>query len=343
MQVGVVGINHKSSGLTVREVLAKSVQNLTSSCHLKNSVVLSTCNRTEIYFSTGDLAATHSEILYLLREGVDLPFEHFLYSYFGKECFLHLAKVTSGFDSVIFGETEIQRQVKQAYENACQSHKLSSSIHFVFQKALKMGKDMRNIFRLPIKEASLEAVIFELLTAYFAKDKSPSILFIGNSEINRKVLEEMKKKRISNITLATRSPQHAKVFADFHKIKLMPWDQMIQWPLFDMVVCGTNQRDFLLRKEDINPYEEPISIIPARLIIDLSMPRSVDPMIGKHPQVSLFNIEEINAFILRRQKITLSEKDLMLLSLQDAVLKYISIFDLKQQRSVECDMSLSLL
>src|SRR5690606_30288580 len=104
-------------------------------------VILSTCNRAEIYFSGEDLAAVHSHLLSFLRAGVDVPFERTFYSFFGIDCFFHLCKVASGLDSAIFAESEIQGQVRVAYANA---KKLSSCLHFVFQKALKISKEIRS-------------------------------------------------------------------------------------------------------------------------------------------------------------------------------------------------------
>ena len=105
--------------------------------------MLSTCHRTEIYFSALNLAEAHSEILQVLRREIALAFEHELYSYFGFDCFLHLGYVVSGLDSVIIAESEIQRQVKVAYEEVQWYYPLPSCLHFLFQKSLKIGKEKR--------------------------------------------------------------------------------------------------------------------------------------------------------------------------------------------------------
>src|SRR5436853_2688901 len=109
MRVGVVGINHKLADLKLREQLAITClkrfgpsQSVHSDHHF---IVLSTCNRTEVYFSSDDLAMTHSYLLSILRLDVDEEFDHKLYSYFGVDCFSHLAKVASGLDSAILAET----------------------------------------------------------------------------------------------------------------------------------------------------------------------------------------------------------------------------------------------
>ncbi|MCX6990611.1 MAG: glutamyl-tRNA reductase [Chlamydiae bacterium] len=347
MQVGVLGINYKSSELKVREILATAAQaNVAGDClslYNFSCVLLSTCNRTEIYFSAEDLAEAHTQLLKLLRIDVECPFEHYLYSYFGAECFAHLIKVTSGFDSVIFGESEIQRQVREAYESASAFQTLPSCIHYIFQKALKVGKNMRSKFQLPRMQASIEAVIHDLVNAFFLHPKIPSILFVGNSEINRKVLHHLWSRGLDKITLATRAPMLAKSLEKKQGVKLLPWKELASWTQFDMIVCGTNQKEYLLKKEETSSYKEPVNVIPSSLIIDLSMPRSVDPQLSRHPQISLFNIEEINAFVAQKQKIGLQDHDDMKKTLQSAVACQLNCYMNKQKKGAACNFSANLL
>lgn len=342
MRVGVLGINYKSSELKVREILAKTAQAHVASEYLSEHnfsyVLLSTCNRTEVYFSAEDLPSAHTELLNLLRTDIDFAFEHCLYSYFGSECFSHLAKVTAGFDSVIFGETEIQGQVKQAYERACLSQKLPSSMHFMFQKALKIGKNVRSRFCLPKTRASIEGVVHDLSNAFFLHEKKPSVLFIGNSEINRKVLMHLKSKGLDMITLATRAEEAALSLVQKQGVKLLPWSKLSSWTQFDMIIAGTNQKEFLLKKEEALSYAEPASLIPTSLIIDLSMPRSVDPELGKHPQISLFNIEEINAFVDQNQKMKLEDIHGLNDTISDAINRQLDCYNTKQKKAFSCGL-----
>lgn len=338
MRVGVLGINYKSSDLKVRELLAKTahthVMGQYWSLRSFKYVLLSTCNRTEIYFSADDLASAHTELIHLLRQDVDLSFEHALYSYFGSECYSHLAKVTAGFDSVIFGEAEIQNQVKKAYESACQYQKLPSCMHYMFQKALKVAKQIRSEFHLPRNQASLQGIVFDLTKAFFPA-LAPSILFVGNSEINRLVLSYLHTKGIRSLHLATRAMASAKALQDKMGVRILPWDHIASWTSYDMVICGTSYAQFLLKKEDVSTFTEPGSIIPTSLIIDLSMPRSVDPQLSKHPHISLFNIEEINAFVDQKHKMDESEKERMSLVLQKAINEQLLLYHNKRNKVVE--------
>lgn len=147
MRVGVIGINHKLANVQLRERLAKVCQRrfVAGSCiHSDHTfVLLTTCNRTEVYFASEDLTATHSYLLQILRDDIEDEFDQKVYSYFGYDCFLHSSRVTAGLDSAIIAETEIQGQVKEAYESASEHISLPSELHYLFQKALRIGKKVR--------------------------------------------------------------------------------------------------------------------------------------------------------------------------------------------------------
>lgn len=202
MRVGLLGINHKLAALELREVLAKTCQRRLSSSnstHGRHSLVLlSTCNRTEVYFSSDDLAATHSYLLSILRNEVNEDFDQKLYSYFGQDCLLHLCRVAAGLDSAIVAETEIQGQVKIAYEHAQGYHDLPFEMHYLFQKSLAIAKKVRTF--LPSKPGlpDIEHAIFQTGQHFFKTPLCTNILFIGASEINEKILSFFKIKHIKD-------------------------------------------------------------------------------------------------------------------------------------------------
>jgi glutamyl-tRNA reductase len=336
MRVGMIGINYKSSDLVLRELLARTSQKHLTYDHWEKTdffyVFLYTCNRTEIYFSAPDLAEAHSELLSVLRQDVFVPFEHKMYSYFGAECFGHLAKVTSGFDSVIFGETEIQRQVKEAYELACLYQTLPSSMHFMFQKSLKIGKEIRTAFILPKDNVSIESAVSELMRCFFSDFSRLSVLFVGHSEINRKILPYIRNKGVSNLYLATRSFPSAKELMVKNDLKPMPWEELERWTEFDVVICGTHSTDYLIRSEHMSHACE----IKNRLAIDLCMPRNVDPYLAKHPQITLFNIEELGHLIDQKQKMSQKENEQIKEKIEEAVCRQITLFDEKKRKVFTC-------
>lgn len=297
MRVGVLGINHKLAGLHLREKLAKICERRLHSeisTHGEHSfILLSTCNRTEIYFSSEDLAETHSYLLNILRNDIHEDFDQKLYSYFGQDCLLHLCRVTSGLDSAIVAETEIQGQVKVSYEAAKKFLALPYELHYLFQKALSIAKKARIILPLKPGLPEISHAIYQTGHYFFRQKFDPKILFIGASNINEKVLSFLKSKKLS-LSLCNRSQQRGQLLAKKHDIDFIEWDQLNEWHQYDWIILGTKFPDFLITHRSLKDLS-----LNHKLIIDLSVPRNVDPLIARHPKITLLNIDQIN----RRLKI----------------------------------------
>ncbi len=291
MRVGVLGINHKLANLELRELLAKACQRCFMSGTLSYSghvnILLSTCNRTEIYFSSNDLAATHSYLLQMLRSEVQQEFDQKIYSYFGYDCFLHLTRVTAGLDSAIFAETEIQRQVKVAYETGANCINLPSELHYLFQKALKISKMVRAEFVLGRGMADLEHAIFQAGVSLFEIPAQSKILFVGASDVNCKVLGFLKKKNCHDITLCNRSLPRAQAIAKQYQVSTLEWGRICDWPQYHWIIFGTRAPHYLATKDQI-----PKECSSRKLVIDLCVPRNVDPVIGQ--RYTLLNIDQLN-------------------------------------------------
>jgi len=267
MLIGVLGINFKTADLQVREAVARAALTLSGERAIffpHPIVVLSTCNRTEIYFSGEDLARVHSDLLAHLRAQIGEPFEHRLYSYFGIDCFAHLCSVTAGLDSAMIAETEIQRQVKMAYTAA---RHLPSCLHYAFQKALKVGKCVRNQLD-PRGLPTLYGMLWRL-----AEWQQKRILLVGYSEINRGFISFLMHKGVRDISLCTRSaPQ-------LEGIRICGRSELDYWQNYDVIVCASTANGYLITGQSDRSHT----------IFDLSVPRNVDPAVG----AKLYNIDQL--------------------------------------------------
>ncbi|MBS0620190.1 MAG: hypothetical protein JSS61_01860 [Verrucomicrobia bacterium] len=300
MQIGVLGISYLSAEIGLREQFAiaagRRLSKESAIARLFSCVILSTCNRTEIYFSAENLAEAHSALLALLREELEGLFEHKLYAFFGVDCFTHLSRVAAGLDSVIVAESEIQRQVKTAYEHTLLHYSLPSPMHFLFQKSLRVSKQIRSDYRLAEGQVTIPKLLFQM-TADLLKDlKNRSILFIGNSEINRQVISYFRKKGSGPLSLCTRAPLSAQ---EVSGVSLLPWNELQRWEEYDVVICGSNATTPLIHEASEVPK--------TCLIFDLGVPRNVDPQISKHPLIASLNMEEISKLLERKQGKNLGE------------------------------------
>lgn len=299
MRTGVMGINHKLAHLQLRETLAKACQKCFmagSSTHGEHTfVLLSTCNRTEIYFSSEDLAETHTYLLQILRKEIDEEFDQKIYSYFGHDCFLHLSRVTAGLDSAILAETEIQGQVKATYEKSVKMVNLPSDLHYLFQKSLKIAKKIRCDLFAGHNIPDIKHAVFNTGTHLFEDSKKMRILFIGASEINCKILHFLQSKKLGDITLCNRSNESLHSFANEYKVQALEWERRAEWVNYDWIIFGTKSPEYLLTPDHLT--KETLS---QKLIMDLCVPRNVDPKVGCHPQITLLNIDQINRMVRAR-------------------------------------------
>lgn len=285
LRVGVVGINAKTGDLKLREAIARGAQSLAEEKGLffrHPTVLLSTCNRTEVYFHADELAEAHSDVLAWLRASIDPPFDQRLYSYFGIDCFTHLCRVAAGLDSAILAETEIQRQVKVAYGQAAARHPLPGCIHYIFQKALKVGKEARNHWRLQRGAPTLYGALWQIAHQFFPDLPSRRILLVGYSETNRGFAAFLNHKGIGNFSFATRTPPLVREAREF-----CSRSELSRWQDYDWIVSATRSDDYLIRGSSHRRH----------LLFDLSVPRTIDPDAAQSPAIQLFNIEQINRLI----------------------------------------------
>lgn len=305
MKIGVVGINHKLADLRLREALARTCQQRFGEGRIfhpgHHFVLLSTCNRTEVYFCSPHLAETHSYIVHLLRHSVQEDFDQKLYSFFGNDCFLHLCRVTAGLDSAIVAETEIQGQVKIAYEKALEFQSIPCDLHFLFQKSLQVGKKVRSQFPLQRGIPDLEHAILNAAIQAAGSEtqelKKNAILFIGASDINLKILQFLKLKGFENITLCNRTQKVAEEYGQLHGVKIISWSQFDRWIDYDWIITGTKAQEPLIHAGNL-----PKEIMGKKILFDLSVPRNIDPNVLSSSHITLHNIDQLNALLKNRRE-----------------------------------------
>lgn len=289
LQIGVLGVNFKTASLDLREKIYRQVRSFEEEkdFFLHSAViVLSTCNRTEIYFAGDDLLRIHSDLLSFFRLTLETPFEPYFYSYFGLDCFTHLCRVSSGLDSAIVAETEIQRQVKVAYSRASEDTLLPSSLHYIFQKALKVGKEVRNQFVPSFLSSSLFNVIWRISKEFFNGLSTQKILFVGYSDLNRQLISAFLRRECKNLTLCTQNPESFSL----SDVQLVHRDALKDWRSYSLIISASKADRYLIS----GPGEK------GKLLFDLSVPRNVDPFIGFSSQ--LYNMEQINAILKAHRK-----------------------------------------
>jgi len=312
MEVGVIGINNKSCPLYLREILTRAFEKIFSQGREFPYILLSTCNRVEIYFAGVEIPSLHVKILALLRLHVHQSFEHVLYSYFESDVFLHLVRVTCGLDSAIIGESDIQRQVKRAYELTRQRVSLPSELHYLFQKSLQVAKQIRSLYDYAGGGDSLENKVFSQITTYLQPITSKKVLFVGNSEMNRKVLALLARKKFQHLALCSRRGVDAEMMEQYPSLQMGGEEMLSTWQEYDVIISATKYPGYVLKSV-------PRKSAHKMLIFDLSMPRSIDPLFAQDPRTTVLNSEDMALLI--EQKRGAYKRDLY--ACEEAVQRYV--------------------
>ena len=262
MRVGVVGLNYLTAPFELRERMTDVCNRLIFRCP---AVILTTCNRCEIYFSGEAIGKIEAHLMNVLETELGVDLSSVTYAHFERACFHHLVRVTSGLESAALGETEIQAQVKVAYEKTRVEKELPSDLHALFQKSLKIGKQMRNLHHFPGASEGIERVIERLLPKSCER-----ILFVGNSAINRRLMGHFGKE--NEIAVVTRGDSRIKKEA------------MGNWENYDAVIAATKTDRYFIERYGGGEKKH---------LFDLAVPRNIAPAVGMHPDVELYNIDDL--------------------------------------------------
>ncbi len=297
--LGVIGVNHISADLHFREHIGQALSDLvTSTPNLLATphVIVQTCSRTEWYYSTDKPFELHVEMFAHLRRLLDDSHLHRLYSYFGVNCFIHLHRVVSGIDSAFFGETEIQGQIKRAYNKSVEEKKISSELHYLFQKALHAGKIIRK--ELPQSMTAplqIERTILEKLEIASKVKPIFPLLFVGASAINYRICRAIHNAYPNErLIITNRTECKAHEFAEKFGIEHTPFqDAMRTWNQFASLIFAvkTTEKNYLLSYID---NDQLCNTLPCQrpLIVDLGVPRNIHPNL-EHTLFQLHNIETL--------------------------------------------------
>ena len=285
MDIGVLGISHQEADLNSREDFSRQLKRALA--HLVEKQVahvpLFTCNRAEIYI------ASEAE-LYLLHKELESSCPSQFYTFFGADCFTHLSSVAAGLKSAELFESDIQRQVKIAYTKTAEQIELPAILHYLFQKSLQIAKEVRTISYRGAFATSLSMQVQKTIQAVFGKECF-RILFIGNSAINRQLMQALKCSGINELFLCSRAATGSEAF-----FGLLPWSSLELWKNFELVVAASEAQDYLLHATDLLAAQR-----STRLIIDLAVPRNVDPAIADCG-IQLCNIEDLNRQMIQSRK-----------------------------------------
>jgi len=254
LEVALIGIHKRFCDEAFFEKVYSHVTKL--NFQSQDTVCLLTCNRIEIYLSSDNLSERHPELLNVIKPPFIENVEKQFYTFLGSDVLKHLAQVASGLDSLIYGESDIQHQVKKAYET--QGRYLNKDGHFLFQKALHIAKKIRAEFDIKPAKSLVDQVVTKL-EPFLNSDKP--MAFMGNSELNQKIYENLKEDIKSPVYIVSRI-KPAKDSA-FYNLKHYHYQEVENIEELKGVIAATN----------CSSLDKTLKIDPLGFVLDLSRPK----------------------------------------------------------------------
>ncbi len=302
--LSILGLNHKSAPLEIRERFSvldgDRLQRLEQLAPLaKEIVLLSTCNRSEVIYAPpqqeNPIPIVH---FFTLPSTVDATqYEDLFYHYHGKEALIHLFRVAGGLDSMVPGETQIFGQVKEAFEFSFLHGYGSQNLQTIYQQTLNVAKAIRsetNIGRGPV---SVGSIAVHLAQNIFADLRDKKVLLIGAGEMGELAAEYLSQAGVRTIWIANRNLERANTLADKYAGIAIDFDKFVAiMPDVDIIICSIGNRKGLLTEVMIQQTMRQRLGRPL-FIIDLGVPRNVDPAINRLSEVYLYNLDDLQKLI----------------------------------------------
>ncbi len=300
MKLVCVGVNHETAPVDVRERFALSegavdreVRTLVSSEQVSEGVVLSTCNRTEYYAVLDGGGARELENWICDQRQFHGERTGLFYFHEAREAAVHLCRVASGMNSMVLGETEIFGQVKKAYKTALEGGSTSLVLNKLFQRVFGVGKKVRNQTGIQEGATSVAGASVELAEKVFGSLKKSSVMVIGAGEMSRQTAQALRSRGASSVIVTNRSLDKAQELAasvDGKAVNFDHWEPELQH--VDVVISSTGAPHYVLKPGHIEAVRRKRKYRPL-IVVDIAVPRDVDPEVGKIEEVYLYDIDTL--------------------------------------------------
>ncbi|MGR3177329.1 MAG: glutamyl-tRNA reductase [Candidatus Anammoxibacter sp.] len=307
MNLLVVGLNHKSAPVEIREKLAFSKSSITIALSqfshrfpLTEVVILSTCNRVEIYVAESDNSVKDEDVYDFLADFHGLEKSKFVehwYHYTGSDAINHLFQVTSSLDSMVLGESQIIAQVKDAYAVAKKEECTDKVLNKLFQHALTVAKTIHTDSTIGQGKVSISSVAVEFAKRIFQDFDDKIVFIVGAGEMCELVLKSLCAQGIKTVMVTNRSYEKAESLANEYGGSAIKYDLLNEYlPKADIVISSTASPHYVITPDDVKEGIKARRGNPM-FLIDIAVPRDIDPEVGKMNNVYLYNIDDIHSVV----------------------------------------------
>jgi glutamyl-tRNA reductase len=318
MEIVLVGLNHRSAPVEVREKVSftndqarQAAEELRSRGIFSETLVLSTCNRSEVYGvpheSSRESAAALSNYLSSFHSVQLELLGPSLYHHHDRHAVRHLFRVASGLDSMMLGEAEILGQVREAYRVAYDHGATGPVLNRLFQGALEVGKRVRSETELGTRPMSVASAGVKLAERIFGKLQERTALVLGAGMISEQVVAQLRDRNIARLFVMNRSLDRAEHLAREYSGKVIPWDD---WEsaliLPDVIVSSVSAEEPVLKRAVLEKAMAARGNRPL-FVMDLGMPRNVEPAAANLYNFYLYNIDDLTQIVQQNRSARESE------------------------------------
>lgn len=311
MPFAVVGLNHRTAPIEIRERFAFASTEVTDTLarvlegrDVAEAALLSTCNRTEFYLHLTDPDEAIPRVIQTLAvQAGELPRppERYLYVKRGREAVKHLYRVISGLDSMVLGEVQVQGQVRDAYEAARGLTGTRQAVRAVFnrlfQSALAVGGRVRSETRLSEGAASIPSAAVELARKIFGSLRGRHGMVLGAGDMGELTLQCLVDEGVRSVMVASRNMVRARELAEKYGGESVPfadfWDRL---PKTDILITSTAAPHVMVTLEEFR-RRMPRKLKSPLFVVDIAIPRDVEPAIGDLPNVFLYSIDDLEHIV----------------------------------------------
>jgi glutamyl-tRNA reductase len=331
-----VGVDHHANSVEARERLSLSGEGLEQTLRFfaahrsfQEMVIVSTCNRVEFYMATGmtqrqavaELKESLKEFLEIQDTGLDQGYVHR-----NEAAVRHLFEVCSGLQSMVVGETEIFGQVKEAYQTAKRVGSCGPVLNRLFQTAFNAAKEVRTRSAVGRGNVSVASVAVQAAGRIVGNLKNKRVLVLGAGDTGQKVTQGLVEAGVAHLFCANRRNERVLTLASQYAVEPVAWTE---WKgrlgEMDIVLCSTSAPGSILRRKDLEPHAARFETRPI-LLIDLAVPRDVEPTAGLIPGVCLLNVDDLRQVASENLAVRLKERGKALALLEPLAEKLISYF-----------------
>ena len=308
MNLIIVGLNHKTSPIEIREKLSfpsqtigEPLKKLTNNFGLNEGVILSTCNRVEVLAITNDMEKGVWQIKRFLSDFHSIPLEKLdehLYVHLGEDAVKHLFRVGAGLDSMVMGEPQILGQVKDSYGHAVQYNTAGVIVNKLYHKAFQVAKRIRSETKIGESAVSISFAAIELARKIFGDLSGKSCMLIGAGEMAELAAKHLLTNGIREILVANRTYEKAvEMVKGFGGTAIMFREFPHYLKNVDIVIASTGAPNFIIRPDQVHEVMRERKQKPM-FFIDISVPRNIDPLVNNIDNCYVYDVDDLQGVVV---------------------------------------------